>query len=220
MPNKTLYFNPGCALSLYKPNMEIQLLEYLNRIYSSVEMHKICCHHDPCLPEGSTIINVCSGCDRRFRTLYHGIDTLSIWEVIDQFDNFPLPNYNGLKMTVHDACPIREKPQIHQAIRNLLKKMNINIIETKMHGAKSICCGDDLYGKVPLEEVHKAMQRRADSMPCEDVVVYCVSCIKSMHIGEKTPRHVLDLVFGEVTEPQEYRTVQWHEQLSEYIQKH
>ena len=220
MNNRTLFFNPGCALSIYKPDMEVRLLKYLRDNYNHVELHKICCHHNPLLPIGSMIINVCSGCDRRFRTLYEGIHTLSIWEVIDNQNNFPLPDYNGMKMSVHDACPIREKPQIHKAVRNLLKKMNIDIVETKMHGTKSICCGDDLYGRVPLKEIHKAMKRRADSMPCEDVAVYCISCIKSMHIGGKKPHYLLDLLMGEGTEPQEYRTVEWHEQLMEYISEH
>lgn len=64
------------------------------------------------------------------------------------------------------------------------------------------------------------MKERADSMHCDEVCVYCVSCIKSMHIGGKTPRHLMDLLMGEETDPQEYDTVKWHEQLNEYIDKH
>jgi len=33
-------------------------------------------------------------------------------------------------MSVHDPCPAREKPQVHQAVRNLLEKMNIEVVET------------------------------------------------------------------------------------------
>lgn len=217
---KKIYFNPGCGLSIYKPEIENKILRFLNENYGEVTLHKICCHHDPQVEAGSLIINVCAGCDRRFRSLYEGVSTISLWEVLDGLDAFQYPDYKGLKLSVHDACPVREKPQVHKAVRNLLKKMNIDIVETKFSGTNSICCGDDFYPKLTVEKVHQKMKERADSMPCDEVCVYCISCIKSMHIGGKTPRHLIDLLMGETTEPQIYDTVKWHEQLQEYIDKH
>ena len=123
-------------------------------------------------------------------------------------------------MSLHDPCPVREQPQVHQAVRNLLDKMNIDIVETRFNRERSLCCGDDLYPRHPVEKVHKAMRRRAESMSCRDVCVYCVSCIKSLHIGGKTPRHLLDLLLNEPTDPQEFDTVKWHQLLDEYIDCH
>lgn len=217
---KKTYFNPGCALSIYKPDMENKILKFLNESYEDVELHKICCQHNPQLESGSLIINVCAGCDRRFRSLYEGISTISIWEIIDGLDEFNYPDYKGLKVSVQDACPVREKPQVHQAVRNLLKKMNIDIVETEFCGTRSICCGDSLYPSLPVDTINKKMRERADSMPCDDVCVYCISCIKSMHIGGKNPRHLMDLLMGESTEPQISDTIKWHEQLQEYIDAH
>lgn len=214
------YFNPGCALSIYKPEMENRILSLLKDNIGEVQLHKICCRHDPQLEAGSRIINVCAGCDRRFRNLYEGISTISLWEIIDSLNSFPFPDYKGLKMSVHDACPVREKPQVHNAVRSLLSKMNIDVVETEFNGTRSICCGDDFYPKLPVEKVHEQMKKRADSMPCEEVCVYCVSCVKSMYIGGKTPRHLMDLLMGETTEPQIYDTVLWHEQLQKYIDEH
>ena len=214
------YFNPGCALSIYKPEMESEIIKFLNKNYQETAMHKICCHHTPQVEKGSMIINVCAGCDSRFSTLYEGVSTISLWEIIDSLNSFAYPDYRGFKMSLHDPCPIREKPQVHRAVRNLLKKMNIEIVETRFNSARSICCGDDFYPKHPLGKVHKAMKRRAESMPCEDVCVYCVSCIKALHIGGKTPRHLVDLLMNEPTDPQEYDTVKWHQQLQEYIDCH
>jgi Fe-S oxidoreductase len=214
------YFNPGCALSIYKPDTEKRILKFLNENYGEVALHKTCCKHDPQLEEGSLIINVCAGCDRRFRSLYEGVSTISLWEVLDGLDSFQYPDYNGLTLAVHDACPVREKPQVHQAVRNLLGKMNIKVVEAEFHGTHSVCCGDDFYPKLPVDKARQQMKKRADSMPCNEVCVYCVSCIKSMYIGGKTPRHLMDLLMGETTEPQIYDTVQWHEQLQDYIDKH
>lgn len=71
------YFNPGCALSIYKPGMEQRLLNFLQKNYGNILLHKTCCRHDPGIEEGSVIINVCAGCDRRFRSLYKGVGTIS-----------------------------------------------------------------------------------------------------------------------------------------------
>ncbi|MCL1876265.1 MAG: (Fe-S)-binding protein [Synergistaceae bacterium] len=217
------YFNPGCALSIYKPQFESIILDFLNGNYGQgdIELHNICCHYDPQLEAGSIIINVCPGCDRRFRSIYAGISTISIWEVIDGLgDKFKFPDYKGLKVSVHDSCPTREKQQVHEAVRSLLKKMSIEVVEAEFHGASSICCGDDFYPKLTIEKIHGKMKERADSMPCNDVCVYCVSCIKSMHIGGKTPRYLMDLLMNEPTSPQVYDTAKWHEQLEDYQEKH
>lgn len=213
------YFNPGCALSIYKPYMEERLLEYLNKNYGETKLHKVCCHHDPALEAGALIINVCAGCDRRFASLYEGVSTVSLWEVLDGLD-FPFPDYRGMRMSVQDACPVRAKPQVHRAVRSLLHKMNIEIVETERNRAHTVCCGDDFYPALPLEEVHARMKARAQAMPCEQVAVYCVSCIKAMHIGGRTPRYLVDLLYAEQTEPQIYDTVAWHEQLQAYIERH
>jgi Fe-S oxidoreductase len=214
------YFNPGCALVLYKPHLAETILRVLNQQFNTVQWHDVCCHHDPMLPHGSTIINVCAGCDRRFRSLYEGIDTLSLWEVLDSLPTYTFPDHSGLTVSIHDACPVRERPAVHKAVRSLLSKMNISIVETAHHSTHSICCGDDLYPKAPLDVVRAHMQRRAQSMPCEDVCVYCVSCIKSMTIGGKTPRYLVDLLFNEDTFPGECDTVKWHDSLDVYREQH
>ena len=216
--NKKVY-NPGCALTLYKPKIAEKVLNFLNE-NESMEIHNVCCKHNPGVPTGTQIVNTCAGCDRRFSNLYEGISTISLWEVLAQTDKFPFPDYGGMKMTIHDACPVRLKPQVHKAIRILLQKMNIEIVEAERHGIHSICCGDDLYPALPIKEVSEKMKQRAQSMPCDDVCVYCISCIKSMYIGGKKPRYILDLLFKEDTQPQVYDTVEWHKQLQKYIDKH
>lgn len=213
------YFNPGCALSIYKPGLEKTVFEYLKDNFPDIQLHKICCRHNPQISEG-VIINVCAGCDRRFSTLYEGVDTITLWEVLDKLDGFAFPDYAGMEVSIHDACPIRGKPAVHQAVRSLLAKMNISVKEVPACKDKSICCGDTFYGKIPLDEVHRLMTKRAQSMPSDRVVVYCVSCIKSMHIGGKKPLYLVDLLFEEPTEVQEYRTEEWHEMLQEYIDVH
>ena len=100
-----LFFNPGCALSLYRPENVTEIFKYLQSNYPQIQMHNICCRHNPGLPNGPIIVNVCAGCDRRFRTLYEGISTISLWELIDNLNDFPFPDYHGMEVSIHD--PIR-----------------------------------------------------------------------------------------------------------------
>lgn len=214
------YFNPGCALNMEDPAAAQKLLALLNAHFGSVQFHSICCHHDPRLPEGSTILNNCAGCDRRFRSLYPGVSTISIWEVLDAAAGLPLPRYEGLTVSVHDSCSYRPKPQVHAAVRSLLRKMGVAIVESEYSGVNSVCCGDNFYGHVPLERVRAFQKKRAEQMPCSDVVVYCVSCVKSMAYGGKIPHHMADLVLGEPTLVRETRLDAYHDELSRYIEEH
>lgn len=95
MDRDKVYFNPGCAMVVQKQDSGEKILALLNTYFSPVKLHDICCHHDPKLPSGSIIINNCAGCDRRFRSLYPGISTISLWEILDSIDALPLPDYHG-----------------------------------------------------------------------------------------------------------------------------
>lgn len=216
----TTVFAPGCALYLYKPELAKRMFHLLKGNFPSLQEHDTCCRHEPSLPNESRVINVCAGCDMRYRTLYPGVSTISFWELLVEAADFPYPDYSGREMTILDACPTRDQVRVHEAIRTLLKHMNIKLIEPERTGTKSVCCGDRYYGSMPVPQVKEQMGRRAAEMPVADVVVYCVSCIKAMHIGGKRPRYLVDLLFGEDTVPGEVEPDIWHAQLDEFIAAH
>jgi hypothetical protein len=82
------------------------------------------------------------------------------------------------------------------------------------------CCGDSAWGVISTDKVKQQMKKRATEMPCPDVVVYCVSCTKSMFIGGKKPHYLIDLLFAEDTIPGILEPDAWHAQLDAYIEKH
>lgn len=216
----TRVYAPGCALMLYKPYLAEKVLAHLDTIQAGIATHLTCCHHDPLLDPGSVVINTCAGCDRRYRELYDGVSTISLWEILADSDSFEFPDYRGAEMAVHDACPTRTESRVHTAVRTLLDRMNIVVVEPKATRAGSVCCGDSFFGELPDDAVTALMTRRADSMPREDVVVYCVSCIKAMHIGGKRPRYLVDLLFAEETAPGVFDPSAWHELLEGFIAEH
>ena len=213
-------FAPGCALMIYKPQLAARLLEFLNQGQEPVPEHLTCCRHEPGLAAGTRIINVCPGCDRRYRELYPGIGTISLWELLAAEDRFPFPDYGGAEMAILDACPTRSETRVHDAVRALLARMNIKVAEPEHTRTKGICCGDSFFPTLPVEEVKAQMRKRAGQMPCQDVVVYCVSCSKAMHIGGRRPRYLVDLLFGEETEIGTFEPEQWHQEVDEFINAH
>ncbi len=213
-------FAPGCALMIYKPELGIKMLQFLNQEAGVISEHLTCCRHEPHLAAGTRVINVCAGCDRRYRELYPGISTISLWEILAEHESFPFPDYRGMEMSILDACPTRTEERVHNAIRVLLEKMNIKVIEPLNTRTKGTCCGDSFYGVLPVDKVKEQMHKRAQEMPREDVVVYCVSCVKSMYIGGKKPRYMVDLLFGEDTLIGTYEPDEWHRELEKFIDEH
>lgn len=216
----THVYAPGCALMLYKPHLAERVLAHLNANDAVVASLLTCCRHESNLEPGSVVINTCAGCDRRYRELYEGVSTISLWEVLATSDTFDFPDYHGAEMAIHDACPTRTEERVHVAVRTLLDRMNIVVVEPKSTRTHAVCCGDSFLGELPVDRVKDLMAKRADSMPREDVVVYCVSCVKAMHIGGKRPRYLVDLLFAEDTTPDVFEPTAWHALLDEFIATH
>jgi len=213
-------FAPGCALVIYKPDLAARVHDHLRRELGALDEHLTCCRHEPGLAEPTDIVNVCPGCDRRYRELYEGVTTTSLWEVLAESTIFPFPDYGGAEMTILDACPTRDQPRVHHAIRTLLQRMNITVVEPRRTREQSTCCGDTFFGTLPVEKVKAQMAKRARQMPRDDVVVYCVSCTKSMHIGGKRPRYLVDLLFDEPTLPKTFEPEAWHAEVDAFIAEH
>jgi Fe-S oxidoreductase len=212
-------YAPGCALMIYKPSLAERVRAHLSAEFGTIAEHRTCCRHAPALPPGTQVINTCAGCDRRYRELYEGISTMSLWEVLAESAAFPFPNYHGAEMTVQDACPTRTEHRVHLAVRRLLDRMNIRVIEPPHTRTGAVCCGDSLFGVVPDEDVKAQMRHRAGEMPRHDVVVYCVSCVKAMHIGGRRPRYLVDLLFSEDTSAGTFDPTAWHAQLQAFIDR-
>jgi Fe-S oxidoreductase len=213
-------FTPGCAMRLYKPELGDKLFSILNENLHDVKELETCCKHDPCFEAETEVINICPGCDKRFRNDYKNSSAISLWEVLAESDFFPFPDYKGKRMSIIDACPTRDQDRIHNAIRKLLTKMNINLVEPENTRTKGICCGDSFYGEIPVDKVEKQMKKIASQMPVEDVVVYCISCTKAIFIGGKKPHYMVDLLFGEETIPKTLNLDEWHKQLYDFIAEH
>lgn len=193
------YYAPGCGFYGYKPELAQRMSDFLCACGRSEGMYRTCCTVPPDSTQPLTMINTCAGCDRRFRTLYEGVDTVSLWEVLLETD-FPFPDYNGRVLSVHDACPTRNQPQVQEAVRALLHRMNITVVEAERSREKSRCCGSTYFDAgCSAEEAVRRSQERVSDFPCPDIAVYCVGCARFLRLGGARPHHLPDLLFQEKT---------------------
>jgi Fe-S oxidoreductase len=217
---ETLFFAPGCALMIYKPDLAKKIHHLLNENLGEMNMLMTCCQHKPNLPENSKVINVCPGCDKRFAKDFKGVTTISLWEIINENSFIKFPDFNEKSMTIIDACPTREEDRVQNAIRDLLIKMNIRLVEPKNTRRESTCCGDVYYGSMPTGKVKELMIEKALEMPVDDIVVHCVSCIVAVSNGYRKPQYLADLLMNEKTAIKSLDLDEWHKKLSEFINSH
>ena len=194
---KTL-FAPGCALSKYKPELISSISRFLLDASIIDAVYQPCCKAEQKIEEPIMLITCCPGCSHKFETHIPNAKILSLWNVLLVTD-FPFPDYQGARMSIHDSCHARHRnsSEMQDSVRQLCRKMNIELVEPEYTRDHARCCG----GSAGDYETRKKLAlRRALEFPENNVVVYCTGCVRSFSITHIAPRHVLDLLFSEPTE--------------------
>lgn len=204
---KKYYLNPSCDLKEYKEKYIGKITDLLNMHGIELCINDLCCQKEyelennidhEALQKDAILITLCPECEISFAQKFQ-YNTISLWEILDELP-VRLPRLSHLTISIQDPCPIRKKSNIHNAVRSLLYKMDVKIIETEYNKQKSKCCGFLPLKNKSEEYAMPFMKARAESMPMQDVMVYCISCIKPIFLGGKNPLYLLDLIFEEGTE--------------------
>lgn len=141
-----------------------------------------------------------------------------VWEIIDSNPGFQFPDYRGEKMTIQDCWRAYEKRSVQNAIRSILHKMNISVIELEENYEKTKFCDADLLE--PCTEIEKKVRsqaicrKRRRHVPSDSqrkkrclvsellrtdedrkVICYCMACLDRIKRGGKTAIHLLELIF-------------------------
>jgi Fe-S oxidoreductase len=139
-----------------------------------------------------------------------------VWEYLAESD-FPFPDYAGIEMTIHDPCNVRGKDSVYNAVRKLLQRMNIHVTESEKTRKNSVCCGAAGYGTLSEDKILELARKRAADLPCDDVAVYCTSCMYNLRDAGKNTHHLIDLIFNEKSAPTPMKLKEWRESKSEYM---
>ncbi|MCL1992787.1 MAG: hypothetical protein FWG66_07555 [Spirochaetes bacterium] len=213
-------FFPSCKNKAAYPAASGKLREYLLANYA-VETVAGCCRneHKKLSPDDAAIV-LCNTCFAFCEESSSVGKIVSVWEIVDSDFNFSFPNYNGEKITVQDCWRAIGRDKIHNAVRSLLKKMNMEPVELNENRHKSLFCGMATYMPQPAQNALLApkrygtdapgmfkehseearisfMQEHAKQFTTGRAVSYCLACDTGIKTGGKKSASLLNLLFGE-----------------------
>jgi len=228
----------SCVFTREEPNLSVKIQDYLKQRFN---MQIIKC----CVPkykdftsempqwlqprwkntpdykdfhQDSTMIYICHNCAAIFEETMPDVKRISLWELISHDTEFPFPDYFHEKMTLQDCWRSYDNRTEQEAVRTLLHRMNIDIVEQDDNYEKTQFCGISLYAPSPRRNLELApkrfvdnakdkfiphtnedqlrlMQEHCQKITTDKVVAYCHYCIKGLKLGGKQARHLASLLF-------------------------
>ena len=208
----SIYF-PSCNFTAASPESAEKIREYLQAKMPVAG----CCRTDQLdFRKGSTAVYFCQACRETLIARADGRFVLqNLFEYLDADAEFPWPDYAGLTVTVQDCWRDRDHPEIFDAVRSVLQKMHVSVIEMTENRARSRFCGNlhlepqnphsvkllGPYNGKPLYELPEDVQRtlmqeQVEKLPCELAVTYCNRCKAGILMGGGKAVHLLELATG------------------------
>ena len=169
-------------------------------------------------PAGSTLISICHNCSAIYEESRPEIQRESIWEFILGDKSFKYPNFGGEKVTIQDCWRSKENLAEQEAARELLRKMNFEIVELPENHEQTKFCGVSLYQPqvprnpklAPRRFLHGAqglfrehtpeqkkllMKEHCAQIQTEKIVAYCHYCVRGLKLGGAKAYHLAELLF-------------------------
>ncbi len=209
---KTVFF-PGCSFPAYSPELVMESYKYLCQKIPGTGIVLNCCGK-PSRDMGNEekfhsifsktmeefsrlgveeIIVACINCHKIF-VENSGIRIRTIYELMTEM-GFPKPvSGDRRKISVHDVCPARYRPEIRNAVREIVSGLDYEIVEMTFRNEVTRCCGAGgcaPCGNTGLSDRHS--QKRVDQAKGR-IVTYCAHCRERIS-SYTSSLHVLDLVF-------------------------
>ena len=236
------YYIASCVFTSKYPVLSASIQEYVRRRFD-LKVVRCCVPHyklrefEEKMPEGEArdrwsalpdsavfqkgdeVYSLCHNCNNIIEEMHPEICVHSLWELLDADDRFPFPDCRGWKVTVQDCWRSRDRKSEQDAVRSLLKKMNIDYAETEENRDKTEFCGVSLYRPQPPrnpklaprhyvegaagkfephtpEEQESLMREYCSRFVTDKVVCYCHYCQEGLQLGGVDSRHLADLLFG------------------------
>ncbi|MBR1821887.1 MAG: hypothetical protein IJ769_09730 [Clostridia bacterium] len=169
------------------------------------------------LKPGDTVYSLCHNCTNIVGEQHAGVQALSLWELIDRDEAFVYPDYSGLVATVQDCWRSREQKAEQDAVRSILRKMNIQYVETEKNRGDTDFCGSTLYREQPAKNAKYApkhyveqaegkflphteaeqieiMREHCSHYATDTVICYCHYCLEGLLQGGVDGRHLAHLL--------------------------
>lgn len=213
----SMIYLPSCKFTSYSPEGSKQIKSYLSENYD-IKITGCCRPNHKNFTPDDTIVYICNTCAAFTEEDSEAKELISIWEILDKDENFEFPNYNNKKMAIQDCWRVYDNKNQQMAIRSILRKMNIDVEELEDNFEKTRFCGTTLYEDLPKqsaefaprrftqntdglfnkyteEEQVQFMKNHSSKIAADDVISYCIGCMKGHKLCEKNSHHLLDLIF-------------------------
>ena len=214
----TTYF-PSCKFKAAYPCTAEKIQLYLNNRFH-MNITECCQKNLQDLTPEDTAVCICNTCAAYCDESSHAKEVISVWEIIANDETFAFPDYKGETIALQDCWRTFDKPDVHNAVRTIMQKMNVKVTELPENREKSAFCGitllqpappnyekfarkrfienapADFFQKHTPEEQADIMRKHCEQIPTEKVACYCKVCADGLKIGGKQPVHVMELLFN------------------------
>ena len=211
------YF-PSCNFTKASPQTSKKVRQYLADVHG-IRTIGCCRPGHKKLSEGEIPLTICQSCSAIIRE-NTGVEDVSIFQFLNEDSRFPWPDYHGEEITLQDCWRAEGKHALHEAVRSILRQMNMKVVELEENRDKSRFCGvfrynpmqeaniqiaphyfvDHMEGKLEFhtpKEQQVLMEENGKRYDTERVAVYCNSCLRGLIQGKVNGIHVMDLMFPE-----------------------
>ncbi len=219
---------PGCNNMLMYTRSMKRLGEYLAE-KGAIDGIAGCCKPSNTayqeIPEGTDLIVICNTCSAIANESLGCHSVTHAFDIILNDDDFTYPDYDGEEITVQDCWRARGNHELHDAVRELLRHMNFDIVELEENRDSSRFCGTATLMPLPQTSMEFAPQQLGDHDPSlfvshseEDrrrlmrehvskittprVVSYCTVCDKGLTLGGADSASLINLLFDTLMLPQ------------------
>jgi Fe-S oxidoreductase len=194
-----IYF-PSCKAKAAFTEPSKKLAQY---IYHQFHIEPIgCCKvNNPRLIKEDTAIVLCLNCARVIEAYAEYGDIEFVWEIINRDESFVFPDYHGQRMAISDCHLAKDRRNVSEAVRSLMKKMNIEIVELEHNFEQADhCASQEIVGyhrdsPMSAEEQREYFTNRYKDVPADTIVSYCKYCNEGVGMSHKFPKHILELLF-------------------------
>ena len=156
------------------------------RVFLSNELAKL---GDP------TIIAGCPSCRKELAESVGG-EILGIWDVLEDIGLPEGAKGLGRPAALHDSCGARGDAHTQETIRDIAKKLGVELVETEYSGDRSPCCGYGGLTAYANREVAGEMTEKCLERSDAPYISYCMACRDRFAREGRESRHILELVYG------------------------
>ena len=211
-------YYPSCNFQRLFPDTAKRLRAYLET-QRDVKIAG-CCHLTADLPQpGDVIVTVCMSCMRGLDEVRSDIPQISLFELLLTRADFPWPNLAGQRFVLQDCFRARGKHELHDAVRECLRRAGAEIVELPKNRDEADFDGAFLlhepyprnvreapryFGEylpphltpLPEEEWPDYLTKNAARYGGQPVACYCNTCVTGARQGGAQAYHLAELLLG------------------------